>query len=400
MVKTLFFRYYLSIFMAEKTLIISLVYYPEFVGGAEVAVKEITDRSPVVSFDMITLIGSSDKRVETVGNIRVIRVGFRVNHKNSIGKFLFNLQKYFFPLLVYRKGRSLFKEHPYHTVWSIMANYAGFGALLLKLRMPSLKFLLTLQEGDPISYIRKRVFFVYPLFKLIFKKADMILPISHYLADFARSMGGNNIHVLPNGVDLENFRNDMREEEKRSLKETLGIQDGNVVLVTTSRLVLKNGMRDVIVALSYLPEKYKFLIIGDGELREELIKLSEELNVSSRVSFVGFLPHNEIPLYFSVSDIFIRTSLSEGLGNSFLEAMAFGLPVIATPVGGIVDIVQDGVTGLLVPPKSPEKIKEAILRLEDKQLADSLRSAAKTNVVSRYDWNHIAQDVTHYLKSL
>lgn len=386
--------------MAKKTLIISLVYYPEFVGGAEVAVKEITDRSSSGSFDMITLIGSQKERVATLGSVRVFRVGFRVNNHKLLGKALFNFQKYLFPFFVFIKGASLMKENKYNIVWSIMANYAGFGALFLKLRFPSVKLLLTLQEGDPIKYIKRRVFLVYPIFKMIFKKADAIQTISNYLKDFALSMKGKNIKVVPNGVDINNFTKDFSEEEKSLLKEKLNINTGDVVLVTTSRLVVKNGIKDVISAISLLPEKYKFLIIGEGPLRQDLENLVRGLGLSARVSFIGFLPHKDIPLYFSVSDIFIRTSLSEGLGNSFLEAMAFGLPVVATPVGGIVDFIKDGVTGVLVAPEDKESIKEGILRLENREFLLSIKNQGKDLAVSSYDWNNISKEFDIILKNI
>lgn len=386
--------------MAKKTLIISLVYYPEFVGGAEVAVKEITDRSSSGSFDMITLIGSQKERVATVGAVRVFRVGFRLRNKNLFGKALFNFQKYLFPFLVFIKGASLMKENKYDIVWSIMANYAGFGALFLKLRFLSVKLLLTLQEGDPIKYIKRRVFLVYPLFKMIFKKADAIQTISNYLKDFALSMKGKNIKVVPNGVDINNFTKEFSEEEKSLLKEKLNIKTGDVVLVTTSRLVVKNGIKDVISAISLLPEKYKFLIIGEGPLRQDLENLVRELRLSVRVSFIGFLTHKDIPLYFSVSDVFIRTSLSEGLGNSFLEAMAFGLPVVATPVGGIIDFIKDGVTGVLVTPEDKESIKEGILRLENREFLLSIKNQGKDLAVKSYDWNNISKEFDIILKNI
>lgn len=400
MAKSSFFMYYLIIFMAKKILIISLVYYPEFVGGAEVAVKEITDRSISTSFDMVTLIGSANKRVEKMGNVRVFRVGFRVNHKTFLGKVLFNLQKYLFPFLVYFKGLTLMRENKYDIFWSIMANYAGFGALFLKLRFPSVKFLLTLQEGDPIKYIKRRVFLVYPLFKTIFKKADAIQTISHYLGDFALSMNGKNIKVIPNGVDIKNFTRVFSKEERSTLKEKLNIKDGDVTLVTASRLVIKNGIEDVILVMSLLPINYKFLIIGDGVLKGYLENLVKKLNLSDRVLFLGFLPHKEIPLHFSVSDIFIRTSLSEGLGNSFLEAMASNLPVVATPVGGIVDFIQEGVTGILVNPQNKDSIKKGILRLQNKELAESIKTNGKDLVLRSYDWDIISKDMNNLFENI
>ena len=102
-------------------------------------------------------------------------------------------------------------------------------------------------------------------------------------------------------------------------------------------MVIKNGVGDVIKALPKLSENIKFVILGEGELKQKLIKLAKDLGVSDRVIFKGFVSHEKIPKYLKACDIFIRPSLSEGMGNSFIEAMACRIPVIATPVGGIVD---------------------------------------------------------------
>lgn len=377
--------------MDRKVLIFSLVYYPEFVGGAEVSVKEITNRILPGSFDMVTLIGSQENRFEKVGNVNVFRVGFRTSN-SFLGKIFFNIQKYFFPFIGFCRGVKLMKKNKYDVVWSIMANYAGFATLFFKLKFPEVKFLLTLQEGDPISYIKRRVFLVYPLFKLIFTKADSIQTISSYLLDFAKSMGGKNIRVVPNGVDIKNFTKEFKEEEKFLLKEKLKIKNDDVVLVTTSRLVIKNGVEDVVKTLATLPEKYKFLIIGDGYLRNHLEKIVNNLKIKDRVYFLGFVHHVNIPSYFSISNIFIRTSLSEGLGNSFLEAMAFGLPVVATPVGGIVDFIKDGETGILVSPQDTESIKNGILRLEDNSFENHILVNAKKLVLDKYNWDNISEE--------
>lgn len=377
--------------MDKRILIISLVYYPEFVGGAEVSVREITHRLRTRAFDMIALRGSAAQKEEIVGNVRVLRVGWRVDRTTRFGRACFHFQKYLFPFLAYSKGVSLMRTTVYEAIWSIMANYAGFGALFLKLRFPAIRFLLTLQEGDPISYIKRRVAPVYPLFKAIFKKADAIQAISRYLADFAASMKGRNIRVIPNGVDIAHFTKEVSVEEKTTLQKKLNISDNDTVLVTTSRLVVKNGIDQVVASLRTLPEHYKFLIIGEGDLKSSLQNQVRDSGLAGRVSFLGFLPHEVIPSYFSISDIFIRTSVSEGLGNSFLEAMAAGLPVVATPVGGIPDFLEDGITGILVAPNDLTKIKEGILRLENRELVASIQKNAKALVKERYDWDYVAQ---------
>ena len=126
----------------KKVLIFSLAYIP-FVGGAELAVKEITDRIDDTEFDLITF--RFDKKwpkFERIGNVNIYRI--------SGGKTLF-------PFLAFCKASRLNRERKYPVVWSIMANRAGFAALFFKLWNPKIKYLLTLQEGDALDYPEKRM---------------------------------------------------------------------------------------------------------------------------------------------------------------------------------------------------------------------------------------------------
>jgi len=84
----------------------------------------------------------------------------------------------------------------------------------------------------------------------------------------------------------------------------------------------------------------KLIIIGSGELEDSLKSLADRLDLGQNVIFLGDINHDDLPRYLSVGDVFVRHSLSEGLGNAFLEAMACGIPVIGTPVGGIVDFIE------------------------------------------------------------
>lgn len=362
----------------KKILIFSTAYYP-LVGGAEVAVKEITDRIDNIYFDMITLRldkkpaspsqGGSPK-FEKIGNINVYRVGGA---------------KLFFPIIVCLKATRLHKKNNYDAIWAIMAAYAGFGALFFKLFHPKIPYLLTLQEGDPIEYIKKKVRFVYPLFSKIFTKADYIQAISNYLANWGRDMGAKcPVEVVPNGVDINKFKSQIS-----NLKNT-----EEKILITASRLVKKNAIDDVIKALQYLPENVKFLILGDGPEKENYSLLVTRYGLQKRVSFLGFIDHSEMMKYFEKADIFIRPSLSEGMGNSFVEAMAVGIPVIATPVGGIPDFLKDGETGLFCKVNNPKSIAEKVkLYFKNDELREKIIKNAKEMVIKNYDWNLIAKNM-------
>src|ERR1035437_9328629 len=180
--------------MNKRALIFSISYYP-FVGGAEVAVKEITDRIPEIDWQMLTLAhGKNLPKEEKIGNVTIYRI-------HSV--------KFFSPFVLALHGFKLHKKNNFNFVWSIMS-FAGFAGLFFKLLFPKVKFLLTLQEGTPIRVLKRKTLIAYPLFILMFRKADMIQSISEFLASFGRDMGHKNpIEVIPNG----------RSEERRVGKE-------------------------------------------------------------------------------------------------------------------------------------------------------------------------------------
>ena len=380
----------------RKILIFSIAYYP-LVGGAEVAIKEITDRISGIRFDMITMrFDKKSPKFEKIGNIDVYRIGGG---------------KLFFPVLACIKAIQLHKKNKYDAIWAMMANYAGFAALFFKICYPKTPFLLTLQEGDPLEYIKKRVRFVYPLFKMIFIKADFVQAISNYLADFARDMGfSGQLEVVPNAVAVEHFSQNFSPEQFNELKNKLGKKDGDKFVVTTSRLVLKNAADDVIKSLVYLPDNIKFLIIGTGPDLEKLQNLTRELKVEKRVIFYGYVDHKDMPPFLKVSDVFIRPSLSEGLGNSFLEAMAAEIPVIATPVGGIPDFLIDSSsssgqapTGWFCQVRNPQSIADKIRYIfDEKNQAEVKKITAKASqmVTMKYDWEIIAEKMNNIFEKL
>lgn len=395
--------------MAQKrVLIFSLAYYPDVVGGAEVALKEITDRIPSeqISFDMVTLrFNSLLPAFEKIGNVNVYRIGLTKAEPSitDLGKFPLKINKYLFPFLGFFKASSLHRKNSYDGIWAMMANQAGFAALFFKMWFPKVRYLLTLQEGDPIPHIKRRVRLVYPLFKRIFTRANFVQTISSYLANFARDMGYHgDLEIVPNAVNIAHFAKEYSENELYILKRKLGKEHDDIFLITTSRMVRKNAIDVIIRTLPLLDAHVKFLILGIGPDEEMLRELARSLGVADRVQFLGQILHSEMPKYLKVSDIFIRPSRSEGLGNSFLEAMAAGLPVIATPVGGIPDFLFDPdanpdheSTGLFASVDDPASIARQVNRLlGDNALRMRLFTNGRTLVAGKYDWNLVAHTMT------
>jgi glycosyltransferase involved in cell wall biosynthesis len=207
--------------------------------------------------------------------------------------------------------------------------------------------------------------------------------------------------VVPNGVNYKHFSQNYSSIEIDEIKNKLQKKEGDVFLITTSRLVKKNGIDDVIKAMKFMPSNVYFLVYGLGPDLDMLKNLAKSEGVEGKVRFLGQLAHAEMPKYLKSSDIFIRPSLSEGFGISFVEAMAAEVPVIATQVGGIADFLYDPEinsdkepTGRAVKVHDPEGIARQVRAyLENPELTKRIIANAKMLVFERYDWNLIAKQM-------
>jgi glycosyltransferase involved in cell wall biosynthesis len=365
----------------KRILIFSLAYYPQ-VGGAEIALKEITDRINDIEFHAITLNFGGEKSEEKIGTIFVHRVG------NGSSYF----QKILFIPRAALAARVLHRRYSFDAFWAMMS-YMVFPIVLLRMGGIRVPYLLTLQEGDPWEHMFNRWFILpfRPLLAYGFRQASEVQTISTFLAGWAKRIGFHGMPVvIANGVDIAHFARTHVENKS-----------GTIFLVTTSRLVHKNAVDDVIRALKFLPNNIHFIIYGIGPDEILLKKLADEFGVSARMEWKGYIDHKDLPFALAACDIFIRPSRSEGMGNSFIEAMAAGLPVIATQEGGIADFLFDAkrnpdteTTGWAVDKDSPEQIAEAVKEiLENPEQATRIIANAKKLVEEKYDWNLIASCV-------
>ncbi len=381
----------------KKILIFSTAYYP-FIAGAEVAVKEITDRlGSQFEFDLITAKLQKDlPNIEKIGNVTVYRLG--------IGRPLFD--KITLPFRGATLAWHLNKSQNYFCFWGIMVTFASLAGYIFnffrfisgKKKIP---MILSLQEGDSENYLKYKWAGLLALsWRLSLWQADYLTALSNFLLNRAAKNGYKGESMLvPNGVDVVFFSQKIKEEMIEELKNRLGKKPEDVFLVTSGRLTHKNATDSIISSLVYLPENISLVVIGKGTDGKEdegpkLQKQARHLGVANRVKFLGFLSHADMPKYLSICDIFIRPSRSEGFGNSFIEAMAARLPVIATPVGGIPDFIDDKETGLFCSVDNPQSIAGAVKALlDDKVLRERIVEKAYARVVERYSWEHVAEEM-------
>lgn len=366
--------------------------YAPFEGGAEVAIREITQRLPVFFFTIFTAkfdVKNSSKELSE--NVEILRLG-----KGSSRRYGALFKKIAYIFQAWQEAERQHQRRRFDLIWVVMASYGGIAALLFKMNHPGIKMLLTIQEGDSERHLKFGKFGMVGIFgKMLMRSADSIQVISSYLRDFSIRQGASApIEVVPNGVDEKLFATRYRDTEIRSLRGYLGIKD-EYVAVTTSRLVYKNGLDILIDAVAKFKEKrgnIKCLIIGDGPDMEKLKVKCKKLKVENNVVFLGHVRQNDLPLYFAIADMFVRPSRSEGLGNSFLEAMSAGVPVIGTPVGGIVDFLKDGETGFVADPENSDSVAFKMHEiLSDPARTKKITQRAQELVLRSYSWGIVAK---------
>ncbi|MDB4992524.1 MAG: 1,2-diacylglycerol 3-glucosyltransferase [Parcubacteria group bacterium] len=391
--------------MAKRILIFSLNYYP-FVGGAEIAIKEITERISEndIEFHLIAYrFDANCPREEKIGNVTVHRVGVGVKGATVGGTFhpIAYIGKIFYVPFAASAALRLHRKKPFDIFWAMMS-YMLFPIVLMRLVGIRKPYLLTIQEGDPFERVfeRLRIRVVAPLLRYGFRNASAVQAISSFLLTWARTAGFTGKgEVIPNGVNTALFAKDFTTDDIASEKARFEKKDDDVFLVTTSRLIHKNAVDDVIRALVHLPANISFLIYGTGPDEDSLRTLVQDRGLWDRVRFMGQISHADMPLMLRACDIFIRPSRSEGMGNSFIEAMAAGIPVIATQEGGISDFLFDAKrnpekepTGWAVDANTPEQIVSVVEEiLANPAQVERVTKTAKAMVIAEYDWNMVAE---------
>lgn len=204
----------------------------------------------------------------------------------------------------------------------------------------------------------------------------------------------DKVVLINNGIDIKKFDTPVSDKEKTAYRLRIGIKPGPVVGIV-ARLSPVKGHRFLLSAANELLKQYpnlQLLIIGDGPSEKEIVELVMKLGLGNSV----FIEESTIDtrLSLSVMDVFVLPSVQEGLGLSLLEAMAAGVPVIGSNVGGVYSLIKDGYTGLLVPPQDPAVLAAALNRLlSDKKNAMEMAARAKDFVREKFSLNEMAQSV-------
>lgn len=283
-------------------------------------------------------------------------------HQLGVDIFQFTRRSAFDPLPVWRLYR-LMRQREIDIVQTTLLWADIIGALAAKLaRVPAIFSWETVShEGDPFhNNFQRRAGY-----RLAMKWVDRIIPVSHEIKRSLikrRNIPAEKIHVIHYGVDLEKYRPADRQAALAKRRE-LGISSDAILIGVMARLEPPKGHRFFIEAFPAIVKQFPrahAIFAGEGSLRAELEAQARALGVNGHITFLG--ARNDVNEILGALDLFVLPSVSEGLPNVVLEAMAAQKPVIATAVGGIPEVVSHGENGFLTPPADASALQKLLLQ--------------------------------------
>jgi len=357
--------------------------WPPLGGGGGVAMgtiaKELAQRHTV---HVLTSGAGGLPSAETIadGRITVFRCPAFLRHSKSVASIASMLA--FWPLGV-RLGKKLLRRYRYdviNTWFAIPSGPVGVGIA----KRGDIPHVLTIIGGDIYDpskwYSPHRNPVLKQVVRSVLRKADGHTAISRDIEARTRDIYGFDrpIDVISLGITEPTF-------EPRS-RQDLGLQDGVTYLISVGRIVRRKDYPTLLRALKRVGRSdVHLLLLGDGPERGNLEAFSKQLGIAERVHFRGFVPEEEKYQLLAAADVFALTSLHEGFGLVYLEAMHCGLPVIASRTGGQVDFLADGETGYLVPTGDAESLANALqMMLDEPALRAAMAEKNRERVKSYY----------------
>lgn len=236
---------------------------------------------------------------------------------------------------------------------------------------------------------------------LSLKSADMIIATTYRLKKRAIQLGVNErkIFVVPNYVDDNLFSILV----KTDVRQQFSIPSSQNIILYVGRLAPVKGLGILIKAFSLLDDSKgkKLLIVGEGGIKDKLKRLCKELEVEDNIIFVGNIPYEMVPKYLAAADVVVLPSWVEGNPKSLIEAMVMGKPIVATSVPGIVDLIKNRVSGILVPPGDPVSLAKAIFELfNNKNFAAVLGQKARGEALKKFSKKSVLESQTNIYLTL
>lgn len=280
--------------------------------------------------------------------------------------------------------------------------YPDFGYAAKYAKRKKKLFMMTLHNARPVgispAITTFGTFYDSIYGKKLLKAADRMIAVSRFVKEDISKYGVDKekIEVIHNGVDTKFFK-----PSKKTFREK-NADKFDTLLVYLGRLVEQKGLIHLIDAMADVVKEYPktgVLIAGKGKEKERLQKRARRLGLSGNVVFSGFIPEEQLPNLYSSADIFVLPSLWEVLGISLLEASACGVPLLASDVGGIPEVVEDGVNGFLFKAGDVKELAQKIrILVGDPKMRRKMGRESRRIAAKKFNWDMIAKKTLEYYR--
>jgi len=365
--------------------------YPPIGGGAGNASAHIAVQLEKMGHNVavVTSRFGSLAHQEAQGNLTVYRIPSlraRQDRSNPLEQILFILAASFWTV------RWLPRFKP-HVTLAFFGVPSGAVAWLLK-RIYGIPYIVSLRGGDVPGFrpydFRHYHRLIASFLRIIWKHAAAVVANSNGLRLLANAFDSRfDIPVIPNGVDLGWYTTAERDWSSPRL-------------LSVGRIVHQKGLDLAMRALGGLKElSWEWRIAGDGPQMEVLQSLAKELGIDQRVTFLGWQSREQLMTSYQEANVFLFPSRHEGMPNAMLEAMASGLPIIASCIAGSEELVVEGKTGFLVPSEDVEALREALqTMLASPALREQMGAASRQHAEENYSWESTARQYALLLEKV
>jgi glycosyltransferase involved in cell wall biosynthesis len=363
--------------------------YPPIGGGAGNASANIARLLAGMENEVLLLTVHFDgfARDEICDGVRIVRVPAlrrKMDRSSALEQISFIFAASF-------RALSLVRQFKPDVALAFFGLPSGAVALFVKwlYRIP---YVVSLRGGD-VPGFRPYDFRVYhklaaPFLHVIWHSASAVVANSRGLHDLAAAFDATiEIPIIPNGVDLEKFSAPERDWSSPRV-------------LSVGRVVYQKGLDLALRALADLKDlDWQWFIAGDGPQRPVLQTMAEEHGLQDRIRFLGWLTPDRLKEQYAAANLFLFPSRHEGMPNAVLEAMASGLPVVATKIAGNEELVVNGETGALAPAEDVESLRESLRPLlVHAQMRERMGRAARQRVETSFSWNRVAEQYQSILE--
>ncbi len=362
--------------------------YPPLGGGAGNATKYILYEFSKQKNTIVDVVTSSvdNFKIEKIGdNITIYKLPIGKNVDQAHSQSRSEIIKYTFRAFIF--SRKLMHQNRYDLAHSFFTVPCGFLSYLFKL-FYGLPFVVSLRGADVPGYTERfkiLYIFIKPLVKLIWGNSSAVVSNSDKLRNIAYMTNKKQkIDIIFNGIDTDEFYPSVQKKRGDKFK-----------ILFVSRLCQRKGaiyLLEAVEKLVKLGLKVDATFVGDGDMREELYQFPAKHGISDSVFFYGSISHNELPKIYQSADVFVFPSLNEGMSNALLEALASGLPVIVTDVGGTQELIKNGINGYVVPLRDSNSIAEAIKSMIDNPNITMCMSNENRKKAESMSWKNVAEN--------